>query len=245
LLDAPVLAVALVSLLGTPIEALLKLLPANWEKAVAEATEATLYKALEIAIHTLGTTETRESRERLHKGLVVLSGIGGGAGGLATLPVELPISTALILRSIADIARSEGHDISHLEVRLSCMEVLALGGKSTKDEGAETGYWMVRAALATEVREAVAYIARGGIPEKGAPALVRLLAAIASRFGVIVSEEVAAKAVPVAGAFAGGVINLLFMKHFQDMARGHFIVKRLERKHGHDRLRRAYEALRV
>jgi hypothetical protein len=48
----------------------------------------------------------------------------------------------------------------------------------------------------------------------------------------VVTEEVAAKAVPVIGALTGGTINLLFMHHFQEMARGHFIIKRLEKKYG-------------
>jgi hypothetical protein len=34
----------------------------------------------------------------------------GGGFGLAALPVELPISTIIMLRSIGDIARSEGED---------------------------------------------------------------------------------------------------------------------------------------
>jgi hypothetical protein len=69
--------------------------------------------------------------------------------------------------------------------------------------------------------------------------------AVASRFGVVVSEQTAAKAVPVVGAAGGAVINVLFMNHFQDMARGHFIVKRLERTYGMDLVRAAYERIPV
>ena len=72
---------------------------------------------------------------------------------------------------------------------------------------------------------------------------MRLVTAIAARFGVIVSEQVAAKAVPVIGAASGSVINILFMDHFQDMARGHFIVKRLETKYGVARIKEVYEQL--
>ena len=84
-----------------------------------------------------------------------------------------------------------------------------------------------------------------GIAEEGAPPLVRLIITISSRFGVIVSEEVAAKAVPLVGAFTGAMINLLFMDYFQDMARGHFIVKRLEKIYGTDDVRRKYEGLQI
>jgi hypothetical protein len=73
--------------------------------------------------------------------------------------------------------------------------------------------------------------------------LLRLVTAIASRFGIVISEQAAAKAVPVVGAAGGAAINVLFMDHFQDMARGHFIVRRLEAKHGTAIVRAAYESI--
>jgi hypothetical protein len=54
---------------------------------------------------------------------------------------------------------------------------------------------------------------------------------------------VAAQAVPVIGAAGGAVINLLFIDHFQDMARGHFIVRRLERAYPPEMVREEYERL--
>ena len=87
------------------------------------------------------------------------------------------------------------------------------------------------------------FLAQKGASEKSAPVLLRLVTAVASRFGVVVSEEVAAKAVPVVGAASGSLINVLFIDHFQDMARGHFIVKRLEQRHGMAMVREAYQSL--
>ncbi len=239
-LEYPGLTARIADLIGKPIEAGLKVLPKNWNSRVSEITQAALLKGLEFAIRTMGESEGRGSRDWLHKFLVTGSGIAGGVVGLSALPVELPISTTIILRSIADIARSEGHDVSRLEVKLFCLEVLALGGRSGRDDSTGEGYWMVRATLAKAVSEAAAYIAEKGLGEKGAPPLVRLLATIASRFSTVVSEEVVAKAVPIVGAAAGGAINYLFMHHFQEMARGHFIIKRLENKYGLDLVEQAY-----
>jgi 5'-3' exonuclease len=67
----------------------------------------------------------------------------------------------------------------------------------------------------------------------GAPVLVRLLAQIAARFNTVVGEKIMAQGVPLVGAVGGATINLLFIDHFQDMARGHFAVRRLERAYGH------------
>jgi hypothetical protein len=40
--------------------------------------------------------------------------------------------------------------------------------------------------------------------------------------------------VPVVGAVGGGAINLVFINHFQQVAHGHFTVRRLEREYGED-----------
>jgi hypothetical protein len=148
-----------------------------------------------------------------------------------------------MLRSIADIARSEGHDPLSIWTKLDCLEVFALGGRSPADEAAESGYWAVRAALAKAVSEAASYLAEKSMLEKSAPVVVRLISSIASRFGVIVSEQVAAKAIPVIGAAGGSIVNVLFMNHFQDMARGHFVVRRLEHRHGTEVVRAAYQRI--
>src|SRR3954470_21568125 len=229
ILENPGLTARLSNLLGSPIEKGFKLLPKNWSETINKTSRAALLKALEVAVVTMGgSRQPRKSSERFHKLLVGASGGIGGAFGLAALAVELPISTTIMLRSIADIARSEGHDVSTIETRLDCLEVFALGGKSGSDDGAESGYWAVRTALARAVSEAASYLAEKGVLEKSAPVIVRLVGSIASRFGVVVSEQVAAKAVPVIGAAGGSIVNVLFMGHFQEMARGHFIVRRLE-----------------
>jgi hypothetical protein len=171
------------------------------------------------------------------------TGAVGGTFGLAALAIELPVSTAIMLRSIADIARGEGEDLQTTEARLQCIQVLALGGRSKTANGAETGYFAARAAMAKAVSEAASYLARKGLSDKGAPAIVRLITQIAARFSIVVSEKAAAQAIPIVGAFGGALINTLFIAHFQDMGRGHFIVRRLERLHPPDDVRRSYDQL--
>ena len=62
--------------------------------------------------------------------------------------------------------------------------------------------------------------------------VARLISQIAARFGIVVSEKVAAQAAPILGAIGGAAVNAAFADHFQTLARGHFIVRRLERQHG-------------
>ena len=97
--------------------------------------------------------------------------------------------------------------------------------------------------MAIAVSQAARQLAEKGLSQKGSPAVVRLIAEIASRFSTVVSEKAAAQAIPVLGAVAGAVINTLFIDHFQDIAQGHFTVRRLERLHGYEEVKRVYEEL--
>jgi len=49
-----------------------------------------------------------------------------------------------------------------------------------------------------------------------------------------------AQAIPVIGAVGGGLVNTIFISHFQDMARGHFAIRGLERKYGEEIVKDAY-----
>jgi hypothetical protein len=243
LLERPGLAARVTGLIGMPVEKAMDLLPARWSEAVAVATRESLGAALRLAVTTLDDRPQGRSFNLAHKVAVAATGAGGGAFGLAGLPIELPISTTVMLRSIADIARSEGEALGASDAQLACLEVFALGGRSSADDATESSYFVVRAALARAVSDAARYVAERGIAEETAPIIVRLLAQIASRFGLVVSQKVAAQAVPLVGAAAGSAINVLFMDHFQQLARGHFIVRRLERVYSAEAVQAAYEQL--
>jgi uncharacterized protein (DUF697 family) len=98
--------------------------------------------------------------------------------------------------------------------------------------------------MAKSVTRALQQIAGRGVVDESASAIVRLLAQIGSRFGVVVSQKVAAQAVPIVGAI-GAAVNAAFIDHFQTLARGRFIVRRLERTYGKGTARRAYDQTRV
>ena len=165
----------------------------------------------------------------------------GGCFGLAALPIELPISTIIMLRSIGDVARSEGEDLADPESALACLQVFALGTREGETNAAESGYFAVRGTLAKSVAEAARFITERGVLAEGAPVLVRFISQVASRFGVVVTQKLAAQAVPVIGALGGAAVNYAFIGHFQDVARAHFVVRRLERRYGKGAVRAAYE----
>jgi hypothetical protein len=240
-LEHPGWAIRLINYLGAPIEALMRVLPKPLSLMIRWVTERALGRFLGLAIDSLGKGSAFGSSELTHRGLVMASGALGGFWGLPGLFVELPVSTVLMLRAIAAVAQSEGEDLEALEARWACLEVFTLGGTRSEDDAAETGYYAVRASLARLVSEAAEFLAGRGAVQEGAPLLIRLMTVVTSRFGVVVSEKALAEMIPLIGALGGALINLLFVSHFQTMASGHFIIRRLERKYGSEAVKKEYQ----
>jgi hypothetical protein len=197
-LEASSFAARLSAVAGRPIELLGQALPEAVSETASRATQIALMRALRSALTTI-PKESAEPEARLHRALAALSGAMGGALGISAVLVELPISTTIMLRAIARIAQSEGEDLSDPETALACLQVFALGGRSSSEHLHESGYFAVRAAMARSLTRAVREVTRRGVMDESASGLVRLLSQIASRFGVVVSQKVAAQAVPVLG----------------------------------------------
>jgi hypothetical protein len=244
-LEHPSLAIRVADYVGRPVEALVKALPAGGQALISSGTGKALDASLALALKTLGAGSGAAPNRWVHRGLAAASGAVGGAIGLPGLMLELPVSTTLMFRAIADHARAQGEDLSQVSSRLECLTVFAYGTRTERDEASETAYFAVRTALAKAVSRAAEYVAERGIAEavgdRAAPALAQLLARIAQRFSVAVSEKAAAQLVPVLGAAGGAAVNAIFMEHYQGTARAHFTVRRLERRYGPEQVKAAYE----
>jgi hypothetical protein len=243
LLENPGIAAKITNYFGLPIEKGLEMLPEDWNAKVGKITQTALLKASETAIFTIKDIPGAESSNKWHKLGVAITGGIGGFFGIAALAIELPVSTTIMLRSIAEIARSQGESITNHETKLACLEVFALGGNSKSDNGTESGYYVIRALLAKSVAEASEFIVSKAITEEGAPVLIKFMANISQRFGIQITEKAAAQAIPAIGAAGGAIINTVFIDHFQDMAKGHFIVRKLEKIHGKEIIKQLYEEL--
>lgn len=243
MLENPNLAIKITNYIGIPVEKAIALLPAKAQQIISKASKEAMLKVLEYSMYTIIDNQKIKTSKRISKIMTTLTGGVGGAFGLAAVPIELPISTMLILKSIAEIAKSEGHDINSIETKLDCLEVFALGGNSKKDDASDNSYWVTRTVMAKEITEAAKHLTTKGIAGKSAPPVINLINKIVARYSVIITEEVAAKAIPIIGAVSGAGINILFMHHFQKMAEGHFIVRRLEKKYGKQAVLEEYKGL--
>ncbi|MEN5204915.1 EcsC family protein [Stenotrophomonas sp. TWI700] len=253
LLESPTLTAKMANLIGSPLEFAVKRLPDSVSRRIHGAVEAALFKSAQAALWTMDNTPGKAASTRWHKLAAATSGAVGGAFGFTTLFIELPVSTTIMMRSVADVARSEGFDLRDMSTRHACLEVFALGGNSGKDDASETGYYVTRGFTAEVMRHLSAELAGRAVggspvmigltPKEAGKWLAKLVEKVAARFGVVVTEKFAAQAVPIVGAVAGATLNTMFTDYYQDVARGHFIVRRLERTYGYETVRAAYSML--
>jgi hypothetical protein len=228
---------------GTPVDLAMKYLPNAINRRLREAIRTAMLGCLDIAVNSLevddGLGLTPDWFGKL------LTGVSGGIGGLLgmpALPFELPLTTAFMLRSIAEIARDEGEDLRQLDARLACLEVFALGGGRGERNELHLKYYAVRSVLTRLTHDIGRYMLERGAINASSPLLVRFLGEIASRFGFAVSDRFASAAVPVLGALGGAAVNVIFTDHFQRVGRAHFVVRRLERDYGEAVVRQHYAA---
>jgi len=244
LLTSRGLAAKLTDQLGAGLERGMKKIPAKYAGLVDQAVKKALGKGLDVAVGSLGKGPRKEGAGKrglwLHKAAAGVTGGVGGFFGLASVLAELPASTVIMLRAVADVAAENGEDLSDPETRLSCLEVFALGGPDKSDDGVETGYFAVRGALAAYLRTASGALGAASA-DAGGTAVAKFINQIAMRFAPAVTDKLAASLVPVAGAVSGAAVNVIFTSHFQTIARGHFAIRRLERLYGREAVRAAYE----
>ena len=242
LLERQNFAARLADYAGQPVDRLLRMMPKSASAGLNRAIEAAILKCLHLAINLIEPKSKQPPATKLSS---LLAGINGGISGFfgfAALPIELPVTTTLMLRSIADTARHHGEDLSQLEARLACIEVFALGAGGARKQ-MNIGYYASRALLSKLAGEASAYLIERSAVRASTPVVNSLVTEIASRFGVIASERFAASAIPILGAIGGATVNLIFINHFQRIAQAHFTIRRLERRYGQALIRHHYERL--
>jgi hypothetical protein len=184
-------------------------------RGIAETALARAYDVAVIGMRDGATIRPRQDHTigRVTQVAVVASGAMGGMSGLGGFIPDVGFSTIAIMREIARIAREEGEDLSTLDSRRACLEVFALRGLGSQPDESNLGYFSARSMM------------------RGTP-MVMLISEVASRYGLVIGQKFAVQMMPVAGALCGASLNAAFLSHYQELARAHFTVRRLERVHG-------------
>lgn len=245
--------------LGDKIDGAQKLLPQKVQTKIAKVVSYTLKHALATTLRTIPSktvdvallTAKSSSRKKgyAHSALTTIAGGVAGFFGLEAAILEIPLSTLLMMRSIAETGREFGEDMSTPESALQCLVVLSLGGKTSTEEISETAYYATRTSLAGGVSAAAAFIGssnskaiRLAIKNDTAPAIVRMIAKVASVFEIRVTKKLLSQAIPVIGGVGGAALNATFTEFYNRSARYHFGIRKLERLYGEETVRAQFVA---
>ncbi|MGB3608191.1 MAG: EcsC family protein [Psychroserpens sp.] len=241
---------------GSKIESGISALPENQQEWLSKNITNILFKILKSNISTIENDKTfKKSSDLSYRLLVGASGVGSGLFGsfnfigTSVFITELYFSTRMMMRSILEIARSEGEDIYDVDTQLACLQVFALGTDTKGQNPTETSYYATRIAMVTAARSASAYLSKHGIQGLGkimmtnANPVLMMIGLIATRLTIQISEKFIARAVPVIGAVGGGALNYVYIEHFQNMAKAHFTIRRLEKRYGEDEVRSLFERI--
>lgn len=257
--EQPSVMMKSLSWLGSRIESTQKMLPEAVQTKIAQASKTAIEKALEAALKSLKKEDdvkktlssallsAKESRVR-HMASVAFTGAVGGAFGFASTLVELPVTTVILLRGIADVAQKMGFDVNDPEVALECLYVFSFGTKSKNDDALNASYYSAKLAFTHTMKQASSSLLKASVGEllaglKGgaAPALTKVVAHVAERFEINVTEKIVAQGAPVIGAIGGSVINSLFADYYYNCAKFHFGLMKLEKSHSVETVKSFFE----
>lgn len=197
-------------------------LPTDWQETIVTAVREALEWAAQVATTQMEDAPGREASDTLYKTIATLTGIGSGAVGLPAIVAELPVSTGLMLRSIADIGRSLGASMSSPDFVATCIETFAYGGPLDEDDDADLAFFATRI---------------------GAPRVAAMITEVAARYVAAMTPRIMAMTVPVVGAVVGGGINLTYMQFYQSMARVLFTLLPIEKAHDRAQVRSCFAAV--
>lgn len=187
---------------------------------------------------------------RLRSSLVI--GLEGALlGGATTLAEGIP-GAQLVIPSIilADITTS-----LTLLARHTC-HVATTYGYSSQDVGntphliaamapqsqtGDEGYLALKTAVVTSIIESGRFLAHSSgvvidrrLLESEAPQMIRLIAYVANRLGVVITEKQLGLIVPIAGAVLNGSLNIAFQRLGHQTAKDYFRRLILEQRYGED-----------
>lgn len=204
---------------GGKIEDQMTHLPKGVRDQMERVTGEALRRAVDVAGHGRNAPDFGP---RAAPALAAFTGAMGGAGGIATALAELPVTVTVILHAILRAAEAEGFDTTLPEVRAEALRVLTAGGPLDDDDGINTSFIGARMTL-------------------NGPALHKLLAKIVPGFASVLSQKLAAQAVPVLGAVTGAALNAAFLTHYRELAHIRFGLLRLTVLHGAEPVRMRFE----
>ncbi|MCX6108817.1 MAG: EcsC family protein [Proteobacteria bacterium] len=247
--------------LGRPIEAATERLPDKARSLITQSVDKALKGSLRMAVSTLeggnqestarSSQRTPTTKKWVHTAAAMGLGAVSGAAGGWSLVLELPVTTTVMMRSMAAMAQAANFNPRDPEIALEILSVFAYGSPMVKrgiNSPAESTFFADRAALKMLIKESASYVAGKSVRQVltsldvgGAPRLLEFMSILSRRMNFVVSEKFLAQGLPIIGAAGGAMLNGLFNDYYSNVAYYVFGLRRLELLYGPEAIRQAYE----
>jgi len=167
----------------------------------------------------------------------LVEGIPGASLIIPSLMLaDVTTSLTLLSRHTCRVATTYGYSSKNPE---NLPHILAAMAPQT--ETTDEGYLAMKGAVVTSIRESSRFVSRTAgmlidrhLLESEAPQMVRLIAFVADRLGVVVTEKELGLLIPIAGAVLNSSINLSFQQIGHRTAKDYFRRLILEDRYGED-----------
>jgi hypothetical protein len=213
---------ALMQRFGGSLESQMAQLPAPVRSQIESAIITALTAAHGLAARAESRIENHADLGRRNTLIAAMAtGAAGGAGGLTTALIEMPLTITILLHAIRSEARAAGFDPDTPGIRAACLEVFADASPLREDDGMNTAFISARLAI------------------NGA-ALHKIIATIAPRLTLVFGQKLSFQAVPILGAAAGASINAAYLRYYREIARIRFALMRLAISHGGEAVATAF-----
>jgi hypothetical protein len=182
---------------------------------------------------------------------LLLGAEGALLGGATTMAEGIP-GAQLVIPSLilTDVTSS-----MTLLSRHTCRVAMAYGYSSKKSENlphlmaamapqtesSDEGYLALKTAVVTSIHESGHFMARSGsvvldrqLLEREAPQMIRLIAYVADRLGIVITQKELSVLVPIAGAVLNSTINVAFQHVGHQTAKDYFRRVILEDRYGEE-----------
>jgi hypothetical protein len=149
---------------------------------------------------------------------------------------DVTSSMTLLSRHTCRIATAYGYSSKKMENLPHLMAAMA-----PQTEGSDEGYLALKTAVVTSIRESGQFMSRTAgmvldrqLLEREAPQMIRLIAYVADRLGIVITQKELGVLVPIAGAVLNSSINVAFQQVGHQTAKDYFRRVLLEDRYGEE-----------
>lgn len=209
--EAGGIGMQILHVVGGGAEKVIDKVPQKYRAGIDRLTRTGLEQAVGLA--SASRRVVRDRGEGFDRAIAIASGAAGGMFGITGAMVELPATVAVLMRAMLGVAAEHGLDADSDLVRRECLRIFAVAGPMADDDAADLGFLAAKLSITGQ-------------------SLSALVARVAPRLATALGPKLVAQSVPVLGALAGGAVNLAFVSYYQQLARVHFGLMRLEAETG-------------